>query len=187
MLTNSPSSAHFRGGGISEKQSLTSFHSTMRRTGLHNSLFGAATVVFAGCVFWQGFFERSPAGIVWVCAAYAVLLVLSYLFACAAVPRRVRKAPAMPQEFAKASLGEISQDTRKFLEASIATEERKLGGEMHRLYRFTEEFPNGVWVCEVEVSHDSIVALRRVFESSMSQFFDTGDQLGSGIIICTDP
>jgi len=93
----------------------------------------------------------------------------------------------MPREFAKASLGKISEETREFLETFDAKEERKTGADLHQLYRITEGFTNGVWICEVEILRDSIVALRWVFESSISQLFDTGKQVGSGIIICTGP
>ena len=119
------------------------------------------------------------------CGVYAIFLILFYLGALAVVPRNVRKAPAMPREFAKASLGKISEETREFLETFDAKEERKTGADLHQLYRITEGFTNGVWICEVEILRDSIVALRWVFESSISQLFDTGKQVGSGIIICT--
>jgi hypothetical protein len=157
----------------------------MKRSGLHNSLLLGVTAIFFGSILWLSFVERSIQATLVACAIYLGVLALVYLIAAAIVPRVFRKAPPMPLEFESLSQGGITSDISTLLLTAVSVEERSSRGVKHSLYRLRQETPSGVWICEVETAQDSIIALKRVFESGASQLFDTGSQVGEGLFIYT--
>ncbi|MBK1881967.1 hypothetical protein JIN85_06045 [Luteolibacter pohnpeiensis] len=155
----------------------------MKRNGLHNTLIIAGSAVFGGVILWQVWVGHPIQVLVISCAIYAGFLVLTYLIALVLVPRSIRTAPQMPYEFRSLALGKITSEIATLLLSATSVEERSSGGITHYLYRLTQEMPNGLWICEIETAQDSIIALKRKFESGASQLFDTGNQVGEGIFI----
>jgi hypothetical protein len=157
----------------------------MKRRGFCDSLLIAITLAFLGSVFWLTFISRDLTGILVACGAYAAILGFFGIFAKLSVLRCRQDTPPMPREFETLSLGEITPAIRNILKTAVSREERASRGIEHSLFRLIQQSSIGVWICEVETAQDSIIALRKKFESSASQLFDHGFQMGEGIFIYT--
>jgi hypothetical protein len=152
----------------------------MQRKQRHTLIFVGTTLVFlivAGFTFTQELGAKNF--LIWI-ASYFVFLLLYGLICRLDVPKQLRQRPERPDEFDRVRLGSPTPETIRLIESSEVTKREMFSGIEHVLYRVEREFPNGKWICEIEIAGGQILARDIAYESVASPILDLHARIGDG-------
>ncbi len=157
----------------------------MQRKQRHALIFVATTLAFlmvAGFTFTH---ELSVKIFITWLASYFVFLLLYRLLCWLDVPKQLRRRPERPEEFDGVRLGSPTPEAIHLIKSSELTKCKMFSGIEHVLYRAEREYPNGKWICEIEIVEDKILALDIAYESFGSPILDLSERAGDGqFLVC---
>ena len=152
----------------------------MQRKQRHTLIFVSVTLTFlivGGYIFTQELSVKNF--LIWI-ASYFVFLLFYWLLCRLIVPKQLRRRPELPEEFEKIRLGLPTPGTLQLMESSEVTKREMFRGVEHVLYRTERVYPNGKWICEIEVAAGQILARDIAYESVASPILDLHGRIGDG-------
>ena len=152
----------------------------MQRKQRHTLIFVGTSLAFliiAGFTFTQALSVKNF--LIWI-ASYLVFLLLYWLVCRLDVPKQLRKRPECPEEFDRVHLGLPTPEVIQLIESSEVTKREMFSGIEHVLYRAEREYPNGKWICEIEIAAGKILARDIAYESVASPILDLHGRIGDG-------
>jgi hypothetical protein len=117
--------------------------------------------------------------LIWI-VSYFVFLLFYWLLCRLDVPKQLRRRPDHPEEFDRVRLGLPTPESIQLIESSEVTKWEIFSGVEHVLYRAEREYPNGKWICEIEVAAGQVLARDIAYESVASPVIDLHGRIGDG-------
>ncbi len=152
----------------------------MQRKQRHTLIYVGTTLAFliiAGFTFTQELSVKNF--LIWI-ASYFVFVLLYWLICWLDVPKQLRRRPERPEEFDRVRLGLPTLEAIQLIESAEVTKREKFSGIEHVLYRTEREYPNGKWICEIEIAGGQILARDIAYESIASPILDLHGRIGDG-------
>jgi hypothetical protein len=156
------------------------FKGAMTRRQRHNRVLIGITIVILAVGGYSILIVRDFRAFFIACGVYTLFLLLYSLVCWLEVPKQLRRMPDRPADFRVVRLGPITANAARFLGEAHVIRDQVFGSMRHQLFRVERIYPEGAWMCEIEVADDRVLAMATSYESIESPTLDRGDQIGEG-------